>query len=92
MGFFKMLEVKRQTINGKLEKFAINYNYAVIYDGDNQSYHLPTLTRLIADTVNPSNTDNQFKIRKTLQWSKLSDNLKAQYTERLQSLVSSLQL
>ena len=65
-------------------------NFISMDDGDNQSDHLPIQMSLAADTRASSFTKRNDSVRQELKWAKLSDNLKAGYTERLQSLVNGL--
>ena len=70
--------------DGRLNRFT------AIDEGDNQSDHLPIQMNLTADLNGGVSTTKTDSSRPVLKWGKLSDNLKAGYTERLQSMVHGL--
>ena len=72
-----------------LNDSALN-GFGSLDEGDNQSDHLPILMNLVADTRGCLSTANNDLSRPVLKWAKLSDNLKAGYTERLRQIVHGL--
>ena len=62
---------------------------SILDDGENTSDHFPIMIKISVELNEPGKTENAKAAAPTLRWSKISDDLKSEYSSRLDHLVRS---